>query len=454
MSVLDLSTNLISSWESVLELFGESDGVCRMSTLILSDNRFTIADSEPNPQNQLRQLPSINTLVLNSCGRLNMDDVLIIGKYLPNLRALHLCNNHISRLSNQSPLGKKQSMLSVFAKLETLDLENNELSDWRDVLDACGDLPALKTLLLSGNCIQSVSKDNGAVDARQHFTSLRCLALGSNNISSWESVDALNTFTSLEELRLSDNPLELAKQSAEGIRYHIIARVPSLKVLNGGSISLAERHDAELAFLGWTRQGSPGINHHPRVMELRAKYGLEDLGGGDGSVDHAAGVQTQGRTLASSMVTLTFVSSTSGQLKKRVPTTLTIGRLRLLCERLLRVKIARDQPIVLIPPGQSDTERIFEEIAHHLNDRELAYFGVDTDGWSVYVDHVDHQLDGFKPSSGQQAVQKDLQRRLEAQESGWRRLREEERRLLLSSGNPATVNVAANSSARQLRDLT
>jgi len=95
---------------------------------------------------------------------------------------------------------------------------------------------------------------------------------------------------------------------------------------------------------------------------------------------------------------------------------------------------------LLSPPHEIGLARNFEEITYHFNDRDLSFFGVESDGWSVYtVDHVDFQPDGLKPSNGQQALQHDLQhdlqQRLEAQENGWRRLREEERRLLLSSSD-------------------
>jgi Leucine-rich repeat (LRR) protein len=39
------------------------------------------------------------------------------------------------------------------------------------------------------------------------FSGLRCLLLGNNKIDSWDSVEALASFPSLTELRLSGNPL-------------------------------------------------------------------------------------------------------------------------------------------------------------------------------------------------------------------------------------------------------
>lgn len=450
VSVLDLSRNLISCWSSVLNLLEDSstNGLRGVSTLILSDNRFAIAELGPVSPTQI--IPSIQTLVLNSCGRLCWDDVVTLGRYLPNLRALHLCNNKISQLTMNPQ--RKDEFLRLFSKLETLDLENNDLTDWQDIVKVCGDLPALKTLLLSGNRIENVHHIDHEINeiSTNYFSSLRCLALGSNNISSWDSVNAINKFAALEELRLSDNPKlvipwksphhehEKISSDAEGIRYEIIARVSSLTVLNGSTISLAERHDAEIAYLGWIQRESAGelITHHPRAEELKTKYGFEFIGGA-GSGGHVASVQTHGKALAASMVTLTFVSSDSAQLEKRVPTTLTIGRLRLLYERLLRIKIARDRPILLSPPHENGLGRSFEEITYHFNDRDLAFFGVESDGWSVYtVDHVDFQPDGLKTSNGlQHGLQHDLQQRLEAQENGWRRLREEERRLLLSTSD-------------------
>ena len=97
----------------------------------------------------------------------------------PQLEELHMCGNRIADLSFNPALCPQLTSLKVAVlhhgleefvdcllssmrivtlrpSLQTLDLENNEISSWQEVC-RLQSLPALERLLLSGNKISSLS---------------------------------------------------------------------------------------------------------------------------------------------------------------------------------------------------------------------------------------------------------------------------------------------------------
>ena len=92
-----------------------------------------------------------------------------------------------------------------------------------------------------------VSADSGASPA---FNSLKSLSLVRNCISDWGSVDAVELFPCVEHLRLQHNPINKdSGMSSSMLRQTIIARIGSLKSLNGGEVRGTERADAEKLYI-------------------------------------------------------------------------------------------------------------------------------------------------------------------------------------------------------------
>jgi hypothetical protein len=139
--------------------------------------------------------------------------------------------------------------------LQVLALEDNGLSNWREVCRLAA-LPCLTRLHLSGNPLPEVvypslaltppgdvanasttstssSSEHGpstgpsssseqAVQAPgAAFPCLQALLLGSTQVTSWSSVDALDAFPALQELRLSGTPLMAAAGPHAGRRYEV-----------------------------------------------------------------------------------------------------------------------------------------------------------------------------------------------------------------------------------------
>ena len=132
----------------------------------------------------------------------------------------------------------------ALAGLEALNLEGNCLAEWSEV-ETLATLPSLARLHLGGNRLRRVRYPSRGGDGAAPFASLRGLFLADNAIDEWESIDSLDDFPSLAEVRLTGNPVT---QSA-ATRHEIVARVSRLSQLNGSLIADQERKDAEIRYL-------------------------------------------------------------------------------------------------------------------------------------------------------------------------------------------------------------
>ena len=82
------------------------------------------------------------------------------------------------------------------------------------------------------------------------FSALKSLSLCHNDVADWASVDAVDLFPGVEMLRLQHNPINSnSGLSSSMLRQTMIARVGSLKSLNGGEVRATERADAEKLYI-------------------------------------------------------------------------------------------------------------------------------------------------------------------------------------------------------------
>jgi hypothetical protein len=514
---LDLSSNLIGRWSAVVELLHM---LPKLHTLNLSGNALEIHTpnrmstssidvyDDNNSGNNFIVLPSLKTLVLNNCGIKWSQAVFSLSRCLPNLTALHLCRNNITNLDLPLEVIERSDNTSTeevhvllarkFPKLETLDLEENLLSEWNKIAGQLHALPRLKTLLLSGNSLENItypyasntsrgrgvdttmngnrlieeSKNiNGDGAACGGFRSLEHLMVGSNRLHEWHVADELDKFPRLIDVRISNNPLtnaaappaaaaaaaaaytnsstadvgitiaDVPTVGAIPVRYELIGRVSKLQILNGSDINTGERQDAELAYLRLitdqlaqakaiqtdSNKEKPEENQitadaasvavevvmerHPKYSALVAKYGELTASGPSSS---------QGTTLSSFMVELLFISGAK-QVKKKVPATLTIGRLKPLLERVLRIKLGH-QGISLVDPLNGNHS---EEVTSQ-DGKELGFYGV-ANGWRVQVGERNVEAE----AAAKGAMVAEQERRMEEHERGLQRLRAEEERLMV-----------------------
>jgi hypothetical protein len=220
------------------------------------------------------------------------------------------------------------------------------------------------------------------------FAALRTLNLARTLIEDWASVDALDQFPALAELRFKEAPL-LDEINAGVARQSTIARVGKLTKMNGSEIRPRERSDAERLYLKRVKLAcaAEGVTDeerdlkHPRYRALVAEHGepLAKSKGGAGSGDGSLGADTVSLTLR----TFDAKTCTVPPAHKKLPLSLTVGALRLLCQRLFGVDSA-SQHLFYRETGK--------EFGHpvELDDdsSQLTFFGVQ-DGGEIIVETRD-----------------------------------------------------------------
>lgn len=184
-------------------------------------------------------------------------------------------------------------------------------------------------------------------------------------------MDALSTFPSLKQLRLSQIPLFSGKGASE-VRPRVIARMKNLTFFNGSGISPRERTDAEKMYLriilreiDETKSNQIDINiesEHPRYNELKSTYVHDVL---------PIGRVNENLSMAADMINVTFknMSFSSGgtlePISKRIPSSVTIARLRMMVKQMigldiklqqLSLRIYKDAPPTLLDDDQSNLQ--------------------------------------------------------------------------------------------------
>ncbi|XP_065880822.1 tubulin-folding cofactor E [Euphorbia lathyris] len=330
---LDLTGNLLSEWKDVGTI---CEQLPSLTALNLSSNLMS-----PNITG-LPQLKNIRVLVLNNTG-IKWAQVEVLNHLFPRIEELHLMANNIDTLTSTSA-----SFVQGFESLRVLNLEYNSIADWNEILKLSL-LKSLEQLHLTKNCLNHIFYPDAEtmlkllMRSESHeeipFQSLRCLLLGSNNIEELASIDSLNSFPRLVDVRLSDNPV--ADTGKGGIpRFVLIARLSKVEILNGSEVSPRERRDSEIRYvrlvMSKLHNNPDEIKElHPRFAELKAFHGIDD---------ERTSLGTSGpQKMASGLISITMkcVGASIGEkppLTKKLPATTTVGKLKQLCESFFKLK--------------------------------------------------------------------------------------------------------------------
>ena len=120
-------------------------------------------------------------------------------------------------------------------------------------------------------CPLSTLEGAGEVSPESGLTKLN---LSDTAVAEWEEVDRIRNIPGLSELRMMDCPFN-REMDLVARRQHVIARLPNIKILNGGDpISETEREQAERAFI---REHLDSPDTRPdRWTELVAVHGMLD----------------------------------------------------------------------------------------------------------------------------------------------------------------------------------
>ncbi|CDO93880.1 unnamed protein product [Kluyveromyces dobzhanskii CBS 2104] len=197
LQYLDLSFNLFSDINEIYHILAKFPAV---KTLILSGNHFQNQTSELEG---LSKFPSVEVLSL-ACCKINNSSFESIVKAFPGLKVLDVSSNLLSQLAQ------------VGSTLEEINLSDNRFTELPTVLS---EESALTYFDISENKISSIA-------GPWSNTRLKTFSIGRNSITNWEEVD-----NSQEDF------------------YSIIARVKSVKCVDGTNITEDIRNEAELYFI-------------------------------------------------------------------------------------------------------------------------------------------------------------------------------------------------------------
>ncbi|XP_062894568.1 tubulin-specific chaperone cofactor E-like protein isoform X1 [Mobula hypostoma] len=253
VSELDLSDNNLQDWYEIGKIVSN---LANLTFLNLTSNPLTEARLDSTCA---ASFSKIQRLVLNNT-KLSWETIHTFLQELPGLEELFLCFNDYTTVL-LSPCS--------YPSLRLLHITDNNLADWAEIHNLGQMFPGLDTLILANNPLVSIM-DSQATLARL-FQNLRSINLHNSGLSSWDDIDKLKAFPKLEEVRLLGIPL-LQNYSEEERRKLVIARLPSIILLNGSKVA-GERIDAERFFIRYYLN-QPDEDLPERYHELVTQYGV------------------------------------------------------------------------------------------------------------------------------------------------------------------------------------
>ncbi|KAI0032818.1 hypothetical protein K488DRAFT_49021 [Vararia minispora EC-137] len=265
LRAVDLSFSLVPSWDVIALIASELPFLER---LVLNNNRFQpFSTSDLNTQlfQRLTELQLSGTLM-------SWQAMLDVIARMPALKHLEMGYNRLSTLDSDQSGGPEGT------GLELINFDSNQLSHWDGICHSLRSMKQLERVILSGNTFSIIPS---AEEMGHSIESLpwRFLSLSSTRISSWASVDALSAWCPrLEGLSLYGTPLVDNPENARVWRQVAVARLPSLRILDGAPVSARQRSDAELFYISMVarieyKSEEERYRAHPRWNVLCQKYG-------------------------------------------------------------------------------------------------------------------------------------------------------------------------------------
>ncbi|CAB0000895.1 unnamed protein product [Nesidiocoris tenuis] len=208
--------------------------------LVFNDFGIDSAGSEESLKTKCQNVQELD-LAQNSLSQ--WTEVMTILRIMPRLKFANL-NNNVSSWREISKLGQ------AFPNLESVILADCPITS----LEVASPPSSLETSPRYMRCESECEGSSRSVESPHHwFRNLKFLNLNNTLLSSWEDIDRLACFPSLEHLRLHGLPL--FTEHCQGFTKHerrqlLVARLPNIRTLNGGGeISHDDREDAERAFI-------------------------------------------------------------------------------------------------------------------------------------------------------------------------------------------------------------
>ena len=349
------------------------------------------------------QFRNLKTLALNKT-RTSWEKALLIIEQMPNLEELRLDRNELQNIK----LVDEQASRRYFPKLKVLSLDGNRNVKWNDIW-ALRFLPSLEILYASDCSVEQIAydNDNESSNNKCFFRNLRGLFLGNNSVCSWQSVDVIDHFPSLECVRLSQN---LFCENDSASRHEIVARAGKLLSLNASEITEKERRESEIRYLRNIMAEVSSTNSarleddeldamissekvlakHPRAKVLKEVHGERALAGVqttkttqsqqqlESKESCNVGTTNAGGASSSISLALTLTRKGKGSKNRTFPESVTVARVKTICEKLFGMKLGTST--LAIRDGEAKENFIELE----PDEDTLAYLGVES-GAEIFV---------------------------------------------------------------------
>lgn len=287
MEELDLASNGLESLDEVLKIVS---AMPNLRFLNLSQNDFSQLDVDGDvhhghsgvsrslrfdePADDTSTRPSkrpfheLKALVLNNT-HIPWPAIGHLLDLMSNLSDLHLSlNNYSSMAINVDNVNCPK----VYANIRRLYISGNpSLCDWSEVARLVAAFPALEALTMADCNINVLPEDLNS--CLPHVQSLN---ISNWPITSWEYLERLNQLPHLVELRCQGLKCLKALSDQDARRHHLIARLPSVQILNGSEVTADERIFAETQFVRWHLVNDHVLPRPQKFHELHGVYGRVD----------------------------------------------------------------------------------------------------------------------------------------------------------------------------------
>jgi hypothetical protein len=408
---VDVSGNLITSFAELgkigkyfrnLEILDASDAFYDEDVRDVDiDGTSTLMKEVALAASQFRNL---KTLALNKT-RTSWEKALLIIEQMPNLEELRLDRNELQNIK----LVDEQASRRYFPKVKVLSLDGNRNVKWNDIW-ALRFLPSLEILYASDCSVEHIVYDNddeSSKNNKRFFRNLRGLFLGNNSVCSWQSVDIIDHFPSLECVRLSQNPF---CENDSASRHEIVARAGKLLSLNASEITEKERRESEIRYLrnimaevSSTKSArleddeldamissEKVLSKHPRAKVLKEVHGERALAGVQTTKTTQSqqqleskescnnGTTNAGGASSSISLALTLTYKGKGSKNRTFPKSVTVARVKTICEKLFGMKLGTSTLAI----RDGDAKENFIEL--EPDEDTLAYLGVES-GAEIFV---------------------------------------------------------------------
>lgn len=339
---VDLAGNLLSNWTEVLRIIQQFPQLTDFSVAYNRIRDVTLP---------VHNLETMKVLNLNNCHIQSFTTVQWVAQSMPNLEKLCVASSDFSDMESYDTT-------TGFQYLKVLDCSDCRITSWESQIQKqFSGLPALEQLSLDDNPIPRIpSPEQDMKPQERPFASLMALQLAGTTVSTWNDLEGINSLANIRSLRLKNTPLTSTLGQGE-VRFLAIARFPTLEYLNGSVISTQQRTEAERRYVTMVatlearteqvrnensgdKDGSvkrPISLDHPQYQALREKHKgliIPALQGPNGSNLYNSGNNNIASTVCNVTITSMAASSCSMEpLIRRLPSSLTVGRLKALCAR-------------------------------------------------------------------------------------------------------------------------